>query len=165
MLKLLRTIGFNRRSREAQYRVERRLRAESVSARRQPSADLYSRTLTALNDARLEAPVAPVRFTDRYVLTRFALALLIVMAMGALAVRLGLPGTMGDIRPPQAGVTLTGFNTARFDALLQRLQELHDTWEAPLRTEATLLAEDARSAGRYVLASLPLPATWQTSDR
>ena len=165
MLKLLRTIGFNRRSREAQYRVERRLRAESVSARRQPSADLYSRTLTALNDARLEAPVAPVRFTDRYALTRFALALLIVMAMGALAVRLGLPGTTGDIRPPQAGATLTGFNTARFDALLQRLQELDDTWEAPLRTEATLLAEDARSAGRYVLASLPLPATWQTSDR
>ena len=163
MLKLLRTIGFRLGSREARCRVERRLRAESLSARRRPSADLYSRTLSALNDARLEAPVAPARSTGRYAVPRFALALLVVVALGTLAVRLSLPGSTGDIRPTQTPAILTGFDTERFDALRQRLQEIENTWETPLRTEASLLAEDARSAGRFVIASLPLPASWQAS--
>jgi hypothetical protein len=156
MLKMLRMIGFRLGSREARCQVERRLRAESLSARRRPSADLYSRTLSALNDARLETPVVPDRSPGRYAVPRFALALLVVVAMGTLAVRLSLPETTGDIRLPQTPAILTGF-----DALRLRLQNIENTWEAPLRTEASLLAEDARSAGRYVLASLPLPASWR----
>ncbi len=158
MLKLLRQIGFALGSREARShrrRVERRLRAESLAARRQPSPNLYRRTLAALNDATPEAPLAPTRSAG----PAYALALLVVLGLGALAVRFGIPGTTGDLRPPEAGPILTVFDTTRFDALLrQRLDEL----EAPLRTEAMLLAEDARSAGRYVLAKLPLPAAWGT---
>ncbi len=162
MLKLLRNVGFTLGSREARTRrrrVERRLRAESLRARRRPSPDLYRRTLAALNDATLEAPPAPARWSAG---PAYALALLVVLGLGAFAVRLGIPGTADDLRPPEAAPTVTGFDMTRFDALLrQRLDELENTWEAPLRTEAMLLAQDARSAGKYVLASLPLPAAWQ----
>ena len=157
MLKLLRTLDFTVESREARCRVEHRLRAESLSARHRPSADLFRRTLSALNDATRDPPLAPARSTG----PAYAIALLVVVALGAVAVRFGLPGTAGDPDPTEARVSFAGFDTTRFDAFRQRLQRLDDTWEAPLRTEAILLAEDARSAGKYVLASLPLPAAWQ----
>ena len=136
MLELLRQIGFALGSREARTRrrrVERHLRAESLSTRRRPSPDLYRRTLAALNDTALEAPPAPVRSAG----PAYALALLVVLGLGALAIRLGIPGTTDGLRPPEVAPTLTGFDITRFDALLkQRLDELQNTWKAPLRTEA-----------------------------
>lgn len=164
MLKWLYRIGFawQAEARGRRRRVDRRLRAEVAEARVQPSPDLRGRTIAALNDATH----APTHASSRDILPRpaapaYLLGLLILVVLGVLAVRVGITEPAAPVAVVKRPAMLANFDTTEFDALIRtRLQEFEGTWESSLRTEAKLLANDARNAGEFLLASLPLPATW-----
>ncbi len=171
MLKSLVHIGFAWRSSEARRQrrqVEERLRAEAMWARIEPSPDLRRRTLAALNDvSTLPAPaVSMISPLGRVVAGGRALVFVGLVAVGAVAVHLGLPRAddgAGTARPARIPAVLA---TTRFDFVLQRqLRELRDTWESPLRTEARLIARDARAVGENALASVSLLAAWDHRGR
>ena len=51
------------------------------------------------------------------------------------------------------------FTTSRFDAFFERqIHELESPWETLLLQEAQLLVADAKEAGEYLLAALPIPS-------
>lgn len=171
MLKSLVHIGFAWRSSEARRQrrqVEDRLRAEAGRSRIEPSRALHSRTLAALNDvSTLPAPAVSMTVPLRRALTGgHALALASLMVIGAVAVYLGVPHADDGTGAPGPAPTLAVFDTMRFDSVLNRqLRGLQETWESPLRTEARLIARDARIVSTNVLASVSLLAAWDRRDR
>lgn len=166
MLKSLFDAGFAWTSRAAhaqRRQVQDRLRTEAVGARIEPSGSLYGRTLAALNDVstppaqavRMDPPRRPVA-TGGY-----ALAFASLMAIGAVAVQLGLPGEADHADPAESTRSLAIFNTTALDSVFRRqLRQLNDSWESPLRTEARLLARDARALSTKALASVSLLTAW-----
>lgn len=171
MLKSLVHIGFAWRSSEARRhrrQIEERLRAEAMWSRIEPSPDLRRRTLAALNDvSTLPAPaVSMISPLGRVVAGGYALAFVALVAVGAVAVHLGLPRTDDGAGPARPARIAAVFETTRFDSLLQwQFRELQDTWESPLRTEARLIARDARAVGENALASVLLLAAWDHRGR
>lgn len=150
---------WNTEARRRRRRVERRLRAEVVATRLEPSPGLRRRTIAALNDIAND-PVS-LSASPRTAWTSYVVALLTMIVLGAVAVRLGV--TAGPVQQPVAEPRsiLAGFDTTGFDRLIRtQLQGLESTWESSLPMEAKLIAADARKAGEYVLATLPLPSMW-----
>ncbi len=161
MLKWLDRVAFSWKSeaRRRRRRVDRRLRAEVPAAWHDPSPRLRRRTIAALNDA-VHQP-APVIAAPRPAGAAYAVAFLAMVVLGALAVRLSVTAESGRDRVSKPQPVFAGFDTTGFNTLIRtQLQELEGTWKSTLPTEAKLLATDARNAGEYVLATLPLPATW-----
>jgi hypothetical protein len=139
--------------------VDRRLQAEVAAAQIEPSSGLRRRTIAALNDVGYEPAFVAAR--PRTAGASYAVGFLTLIALGALAVRLGVttgPGQQRVVEPPSI---LAGFDTSGFDTLIRtQLLGLEDTWESSLPMEAKHIAADARRAGEYVLATLPLPSMW-----
>ncbi len=161
MLKRLNRIAFvwNSESRRRRQRVDRRLRAEVSAAWREPSPQLRRHTIAALNDATHQ-PV-PVTASPRAGGSAYAVAFLALIVLGAVAVRLGVTGPPAQAPVADPPAILARFDTTAFDTLIRtQIQELEGSWESSLRTEAKLIATDARNAGEYVLATLPLPMIW-----
>ncbi len=162
MLKWLARIAFawNSEARRRRRRVDRRLRAEVHAAWHDPSPQLRRHTIAALNDAcHASHAEGGRRWSSR---TASAVGLVALIALGAVAARLGVtkPPTQKPAADPPA--ILARFDTTAFDTLIRtQIQNFEGSWESTnLRMEAKLLATDARNAGEYVLATLPLPATW-----
>jgi len=153
-------------SREAhrqRRQVEDRLRAQSGRARIEPSTSLYGRTLAALNDVSARsAPAVPMDSPLRRVATGgYALAFVSLVVIGAVAVQFGLPGEVEHAGPADSTRSLAIFNTTAFDSVFPRqLRELNETWESPLRTEARLIARDARTLSAKAMASVSLLTAW-----
>jgi len=170
-LKSLLHIGFAWKSSEARRQrrqVEDRLRAEAGWARIEPSRDLHRRTLAALNDvAALPSPAVSMMVSFRRIVTSsHAVAFVSLLVIGAVAVFLGVPRAEDRTSPPAPAPTLAVFDTMRFDSVLNRqFRALQDTWESPLRTEARLIARDARIVSMNALASVSLLAAWDRRDR
>jgi len=165
MLKWLdRAFAWNFESRRWRRRVDHRLRAEVPAAWRDPSPQLRRQTIAALNDA-MHQP-APVIAVPRPAGAAYAVAFLAMVVLGAFAVRLRVTGPSGGEHVAKPRSLLVGFDTTGFNELIRtQLQELEGTWESTLRTEAKFIATDARKAGEYVLATLPLPAAWSPGIR
>ena len=165
MLKWLdRAFAWSFESRTRRRRVDRRLRAEVPAAWRDPSPQLRRHTIAALNDA-MHQP-APVIAAPRPAGAAYAVAFLSMVVLGVFAVRLSVTGPSGGEHVAKPQSILTGFDTTGFDTLIRtQLQGLEDSWESSLPMEAKLIAADARKAGEYVLATLPLPALWTLAAR
>lgn len=156
MLSLLYRIGTE--SRRRRRRVDRRLRAEAAGARLDPSLDLRRRTIAALNDIAHDPAPAASPPTAR---PAYALAFAALLVLAVLAVRFGVTDRAGPPPVAEPPAILAGFDPTGFDGLIKsQLRGLDGPWESSLRTEAKLIATDARNAGEYVLASLPLPGAW-----
>ena len=161
MLKWLDRIAFawNSKARRRRRRVDRRLQAEVMAARLEPSPGLRRRTITALNDVAYQP--ASLSTSPRTAWASYVVAFLTMIVLGALAVRLGVtagPGQRPVAEPPSI---LAAFDTTGFDTLIRsQLQGLEGTWESSLPMEAKLIASDARKVGEFVLATLPLPSAW-----
>lgn len=166
MLNSLLHAGFAWTSREAhrqRRQVEDRLRTGAGRARIEPSGSLYRRTLAALNDVSARsAPAVPMASPLRRVATGgYALAFVSLVVIGAVAVQLGVPGAADRAGPVDSTRNLALFNTTAFDSVFQRpLRELNGTWESPLRTEARLIARDARTLSAKAMASVSLLTAW-----
>ncbi len=161
MLKWLDRIAFSWKSEARRRRrwVDRRLRAEVPAAWHDPSPQLRRRTIAALNDA-MHQP-APVIAAPRPAGAAYAVAFLAMVVLGALAVRLSVTAPSGPDRVAKTQPVFIGFDTTGFNTLIRtHLQDLEGTLESTLRTEAQFIAADARNAGEFVHATLPLPATW-----
>jgi hypothetical protein len=146
MLKWLRgiDIAWQSEARRRRRRVERRLRAEAVDARVVPSPGLRRRTIAALNDVAYEPAVAAA--LPRPAAPAYALAFVALLALGVLAARVVIPGSAGPVEAVEPPSILASFDTTAFDTLIRtRLQEFETTWESSLRTEAKLIASDARN--------------------
>ncbi len=166
MLKWLDRIAFSWKSdaRGQRRRVDRRLRAEVPAAWHDPSPQLRRRTIAALNDAMYQP--APVIAAPRPAGAAYAVAFLAMVVLGALAVRLSVTAESGPDRVVQPRPVFVGFDTTGVKTLIRtHLQDLDGTLESTLRTEAKFIAADARNAGEFVLATLPLPATWSPVSR
>ena len=165
MLKWLDEIAFswNSEARRRRRRVDRRLRAEVPAAWLDPSPRLRRRTIAALNDAcHASHAEAANGMSCR---TAYAVAFLALLVLGAVAVRLGVTGPAGLEPSASPPAVLARFDTTFNTLIHTQLQELEGTLESTLRTEAKLIAADARNAGEFVLAALPLPATWSPVTR
>ena len=153
------TFAWSAEARRRRRRVERRLRTEVVAAHIEPSQDLRRRTIAALNDVAYEPAFVAAR--PRTAAASYAVAFLTMLVLGALAVRLGVTAEPGQQRVAEPPSILAGFDTTGFDTLIRtKLQGLEGTWESSLPMEAKHIAADARKAGEYVLATLPIPSMW-----
>lgn len=159
MLKQLYRLGFawQADARRRRRRVDRRLRAEVAAARGAPSPGLRRRTIAALNDMREPVRVGPTRPTA----SAYAVACVALLALCVMAVRLGVPVSERPSRVVEPRTAATTLDKPGLSALLRSpIRGFKEDWEPSLRTEAKLIADDARQAGQYVLATLPLPASW-----
>jgi len=165
MLKWITRIAFawKPEARRRRRRVDRRLRAEVPAAWRDPSTQLRRHTIAALNDVMYQP--TPVAASHRGAGPAYAVAFLTLVVLGAVAVRLGVtgPDRLEPVARPSA--VLTRFDTTFNTLIHTRLRELEGTLESTLRAEAELIAADARNAGEFLLAALPLPATWTPLTR
>jgi len=150
-------------SRRRRRRVDRRLRAEVAVARIEPSPGLRRRTISALNDA-CHACHASRAEGGRGLSSRsaYAVAFVALIVLCAVAVRLGVTPEAVQEPATDPPATLVLFDTTAFDTLIRaQLQEFEGPWESSsLRTEAKLIATDARNAAEFFLAALPVPTTW-----
>jgi len=171
MLKWINGIAFawKPEARRRRRRVDRRLRAEVHAAWLDPSPQLRRHTIAALNDAYHGCHACHASHAEggrgMSSRTAYAVACLSLIVLGAIAVRLGDPGAAGLEPAANPPAVLARLDTT-FDTLIRTpLQELEVTLESTLRTEAELIAADARNAGEFLLAALPLPATWTPLTR
>jgi len=97
--------------------------------------------------------------------TAHAIAFLSLVVLGAVAVRLAVPRPTGPGPLASPPAVLARLDTTFETLIHSQLQELEGTLESTLRTEAELIAADARNAREFLLAALPLPATWSALAR
>ncbi|MHC4415652.1 MAG: hypothetical protein ACYS0G_10240 [Planctomycetota bacterium] len=141
--------------------LDRRLREEVHAVRVAPSRDLRRRTLAALQQATWDADAFPLPargLRGAYAAAGGLLALAATVAVLRHPVPLD-SSTPGPVESRDDPITIViGIDTTRFDAAWKnRVQQLEASWEAPLVAEARLIMDDARDAGSFVLARLPMP--------